>query len=192
MKGERQKVNLNRKENRVPLQALLISILCIGLLFLVYLVAFRRSPLDADAQQHANSTKTALALTAGPLLSPFPTLTAPTPTASATPTITSTIPTATPTATRTPTKTPTLIPTFTPRTIIAHSTTTRTSTPVPTSTSRPTSTRTPVPVPPTSTPPVIIPPTDTPVNTQEPQPTEPPTEPPTPGNIITAIVTLLP
>ena len=185
-------MNLNRK-NRIPLQALLISILCIGLLFLVYMVAFRRSPLDADAQQHANSTKTALALTAGPLLSPFPTLTAPTPTASATPTITSTIPTATPTATRTPTKTPTLIPTFTPRTVIAHSTTTRTSTPIPTGTSRPPSTRTPVPVPPTSTPVIIIiPPTDTPVNTQGPQPTEPPTEPATPGNIITAIVTLFP
>jgi len=136
-------VNLNWKQYQIPLQVLLISILSIGLLFLVYLFGFKRSPLDADAQQKANSTKTALALTAGSLLNPFPTSTAPTPTPSDTPTITSTIPTATPTATRTPTQTPSLLPTFTPRTVIAHST--FTSTPIPTSTPRPPSTRTPVP-----------------------------------------------
>src|SRR4026207_1176929 len=76
------KVNFNWKENRILQQVLLISMLCIGLLFLVYMVTFRRSPLGADAQRQANSTKTALALTAGPLLSPFPTSTAPTATPS--------------------------------------------------------------------------------------------------------------
>jgi hypothetical protein len=167
-------VNLNSKENRTPVQVLLISMLCIGLLFLVYMVAFRQSPLDADAQLKANGTKTAVALTAGPLLSPFPTSTAPTVTPSDTPTITSTIPTATPTATRTPTKTPTLIPTFTPRTVVAHST--FTSTPIPTSTPRPPSTRTPVP--PTNTPVIIVPtdiPTDIPPDTQVPPTSVPPT-----------------
>ena len=174
-------MNLDSKKNQTLQQVLLISILCIGLLFLVYMVAFRQSPLDADAQQKANGTKTAVALTAGPLLSPFPTSTAPTVTPSDTPTITSTIPTATSTATRTPTQTPTLIPTFTPRTIIPHATATRTLTPIPTHFSQPTSTT--APIVPTDT---SIPPTE--------QPTDQPTEPPQPTDppIIEIIKTILP
>jgi hypothetical protein len=170
-------VNLNWKENPVPLQVLFVGLIGIGLILLLSIVAFWRSPLDAGAQRKANSTKTALALTAGSLLNPFPTSTAPTPTPSDTPTITSTIPTATPTVTRTPTQTPSLLPTFTPRTVIAHST--FTSIPIPTGTPRPPSTRTPVP--PTNTPVIIIP-TNTSVDTQVPTsipPTDPPTEPPT-------------
>src|SRR5262249_5120906 len=53
-------VNLNSKEIRIPLRVFSISLLCMALLFLAYLFAFRHSPLDAETQQKANSTKTAL------------------------------------------------------------------------------------------------------------------------------------
>src|SRR6478609_1932480 len=135
------KVTSNRKEYRIPLQILLATLLCIGALLLVYAFAFKRSPLDAEAQQKVNSTKTAIALTADALLGPFPTSTAPTVTPSDTPTLTPTLPTATPTVTRTPSPTRTLIPTFTPRTSVAGPTITSTSTPIP-PTLRPTATRT--------------------------------------------------
>jgi hypothetical protein len=183
-------VNINRKENRISLQILFISILCIGLLLIVYAMGFRRSPLDAEVRQEANSTKTALALTADSLLGPFPTSTAPTPTASDTPTLTPTIPTATPTITRTLTPTRTLIPTFTPRTQQPRPTGTGTAIAAP-PTFRPSATT--APILPTNT---SIPPTNPPPDTNTPEPPPPPTEqptnPPQPTDIIDVIKTLLP
>lgn len=178
------------KENRIPIQILLATLLCIGALLLIYTFAFRHSPMDTEAQQKANGTKTALALTSGALLGPFPTSTAPTATPSDTPTLTPTLPTATPTVTRTPSPTRTLIPTFTPRTSEAHSTTTA-SPIIPSGTPIPPS-RTPVR--PTNTSVIIIP-TNTQAATQPPPPTDPPTDPPTPIIQITLppiIQTLIP
>ena len=147
-------VNLNSQQNRIRLQILFISIFGLGLLLLAYLFASRRSPLDAEAVQGANSTKTALAMTAGALLGPFPTSTVPTTTASDTPTLTPTLPTVTPSVTRTPTPTQTLILTFTTRTNQPRSTTLPTSIP----------SRTPIPPSKTPVKPTIMP-TIKPTNT---------------------------
>lgn len=146
------------KGNRISLQVLLPSLVCIGLIVVAYATVLG-SPLRgrADAQQIANSTKTAVAMTAGALLNPFPTATVPTVTASAVPTFTSTLPTATPTVTRTPTKTPTLIQSPAPHTRQNER-------------ERPALA--------TRVPPSVVPPTKI-VATNPPPPTDPPAEPPT-------------
>ncbi|MGB8982668.1 MAG: hypothetical protein WCC12_12395, partial [Anaerolineales bacterium] len=96
--------------------------LCIGTILLIYTVAFG-NPLRPDSETHrnANSTKTAIALTAQGLLGPFPTSTAFTSTPSPTPGFTPTGATSTPLVV-------TILPSQTP---------TRTRQPVPTATNSP-------------------------------------------------------
>ena len=124
------------------LQALLAGLLLIGLILAVYALTSRRSPDVAQMQRNAASTRTALALTSQALLGPFPTFTAPTPTASETPP-----------PTFTPTRTPTRTPTYTPSPIVFITFTARTNVPRATftNTPRPTPTRTPQPPPATAT-----------------------------------------
>ena len=96
---------MNFKENRFYMLVLRIAGFVIGL-SLVLWITFNGRSNDSGGQRTANSTRTALAMTAKALLGPFPTSTVATPTASDTPTSTPIIPTATPTVTRTPSKTP--------------------------------------------------------------------------------------
>jgi len=172
------KMNLNLKENRFYLQALKGIGLFIGLLIVSWIV-FRAPNDNVDAPRNASSTRTAIALTAGALMGPFPTATGPTPTASKTPTITPTF-TSTPTSTLSPTPFRYFISTATPRTAVPRSNTAfpsiasstvfaATHTPIPPI--QPTNTSAP-PAQPTDPPPTLIPPTDPPPTPV--QPTDPP------------------
>src|SRR5688572_27397468 len=132
------------------LQAVLAVLLFIGLILVVYALASRETPDITQTQRNASNTRTAVALTSQALLGPFPTSTAPTQTASETPSLTLT-PTRTPTNTRTPTQTPIPFITFTASTDVPRATFTNTPRPPATSTPRPTRTRTPQPPRPTNT-----------------------------------------
>lgn len=164
------------KGNRVQLQVLLQILMCIGLILVAYAGIFGNTIRGSiDAQRSASSTKTAIAMTAGALMGPFPTATVPTATASNIPTITSTIPTPTPTATRTLAPTATLLQSPTPRT--------RDSNPA----APPAAVSTNQPNPPTSAP------TDPPPPTDEPPPaTEPPAATDPPAELPPIIQTLIP
>ena len=155
------------REYRVYLQMLLIVLIFIGFLLAAYGLTAPETQDAAQSGRNALSTRTALALTSDALLGPFPTSTAPTPTASDTPAPTFT-PTPTPTVTRTTTATPFAFTSFTPRVVSTRSTFT--------STPRPTRTRTPVAPRPTNT---RVPPSATqpPPPTNPPPPTDPPTYP---------------
>ena len=104
---------MNLKENRVRLSILVQFVLCMGLVFVVYLLAFKGRnafSLGEDRQSSAASTRTAIAATIDALMGPFPTATLPTKTASPTHTATPRI-SATPTLTASATLTPSRIPT---------------------------------------------------------------------------------
>ena len=128
-------------ENRAILQFVFVGLFLIGFIVTIYTLLSSIPPDAGDAQRHASGTRTAIVLTSQALLGPFPTSTAPTPTAS-------NIPSATFTPTRTPTRTPTS--TATPVVVITF--TANTNEPRVTDTARPTARPTNTRVPPTRRP----------------------------------------
>jgi hypothetical protein len=167
-----------KKQNRIPLQALLQVTLCLGLIVVVFAVTFRdttASGLGGQSQGGVSGLKTAIAGTADALLGPFPTSTLPTKTASFTATATPRI-SATPTMTASVTMTPskTKVPPLTQTAEKRSSDLTATSKPTlfPTHINNPVASNTPVffpsstPLPnpsATSVQPTSIPPSNTPV-----------------------------
>ena len=139
-----------KKENRIYLPVLLGCLLCLFLSVLSYVIIFDRSTvLGLGVNSRVSGTRTAIALTSGALLGPFPTGTRPTSTASKTPTITPT-----------PTLTPTNTPTRTPRRFFIDTATPRAS--VPGDDSPPVAAPTNPPVQPTNPPPPVVQPTNPP------------------------------
>ena len=66
------------RENRAQIMIVFALLFILGVILAVYRLTSRVTPDANEMQRNASSTRTALALTSGALLGPFPTSTAPT------------------------------------------------------------------------------------------------------------------